>query len=181
MRILYSLIAFSFIVSLHAQELSRDELNRRAKDNGQRALNYLQANITTIADKKNPFIKRTRMVEDISARFMSTAIIQTASKRRPDKKYNNTPKRYFEKLRDYRYENVFISFDFEDILDFKELRPGRLWMVEFSVGQEFTATRDGRPVYNDFTIKSVAIYLSKVGDRWAYRFGDIKVLWVGER
>lgn len=177
MKMIIILFSANLLITLNLYgqlDLSESELEDIAKTQANVALNFLQKNIIFIANKDNPYLRRTLRIEDISKRFLPNSVIQVASKKNPDFRTNLSPQKYFTRVRDYNYDDVEINFTFQNITDKKQIND-LTWEFEFTVGQNFKAYRNDDLAYTDFTIKSVKIIIQNVNGRWNYRFSNIMV------
>jgi hypothetical protein len=162
MRTIFTILFIAFFCPCISGQI---DINHRkleiiARKQATYALDFLKKNITFISNKSNPYDRRSYRIDDITSRFQPNAIIQVASKKRPDKRTNLTPYQYFKRIRDYNYDDVFINFAFQNINYSRKINDNT-WEVEFNVGQKFQAYRRDRIVYADFTIKTVTIIVVK--------------------
>jgi hypothetical protein len=85
-----------------------------------------------------------------------------------------TPKNYFERLIDLNYDTVEIGFTVNKQSAFKKTTDN-WWTTQYEITQSFTGSRNGKPVAEDFTIKTIDLYFlyTAATNSWTKKYGHV--------
>jgi hypothetical protein len=135
-------------------------------------LRDFQNAVKYLADKTIPRPRRMQFAASFAKTFAPDAVIQVMN---GNDKITLTPKNYFERLIDLNYDTVEIGFTVNKQSPFKKTTDN-WWTTQYEITQSFTGSRNGKPVAEDFTIKTIDLYFlyTAATNSWTKKYGNVR-------